>query len=327
MNSSAIRMSAMADEIPQSAPIRMRWLEVLILGSCVVFFLGRAAKAEESEAVSSKVSKDYLRKRLPDGTFKPETYVFGKGDNWSGARVDASIDKIEFLDVLRVIAVPLANQRYLPTTDPKTTNLLIMVYWGTTRAPEHASATRSYDMAQEANQKINTANTMLNDALISKSPAEIRVADGEMNEANGAMVNALEGISAENQRREDIDRRTAALLGYDSWWASTIADTGGTGLGYRKQDMLNELEEDRYFVVLTAIDYQLLVKQKKSKMLWEARFSIREHNNAFDKRLPAMAADASEYFGRDSGGLHHLDLPSGEVILGPVKSLGVVPER
>jgi len=271
--------------------------------------------------VSSKVAKDYVRQKLPDGTFKPETYAFGKGDNWSGARVDATVDKMDFMDVARVLAPALANQRYLPTADAATTDLLIMVTWGTTRAPEHASESRSYDLAQSAAQKQNIANTMLRDAT---TPSEIRVANGEVNDANGRMMGALEAISAEDQRREDTDRRTAALLGYDSWWVATIQDTGGTGLGYKKQDMLNELEEDRYFVVLTALDYRLLVKERKSKMLWETRFSIREHGNAFDARIAGMAARASDYFGRDSKGLHHDDLPDGRVEIGPVKSLGVV---
>jgi hypothetical protein len=101
----------------------------------------------------------------------------------------------------------------------------------------------------------------------------------------------------------------------------------GTAMGRRKADMRAELEEDRYFVVLTAFDYQKLVKEKKSKFLWEVRFSIREHGNQFDKRLPAMISLASDYFGRDSQGLHHLDVPEGKVEIGPVKSLGVVAPK
>jgi hypothetical protein len=71
----------------------------------------------------------------------------------------------------------------------------------------------------------------------------------------------------------------------------------------------------------------MLVKEKKSKMLWEARFSIREHGNAFDSRIAGMAELASNYFGRDSKGLHHEDIPEGKVEIGTVKSLGVVPDR
>ena len=92
----------------------------------------------------------------------------------------------------------------------------------------------------------------------------------------------------------------------------------------RKKDMLDEVEEDRYFVVLMAYDFQAMAKKKKSKLLWEVHFSIREHGNEFDKRLPGMVADASEFFGRDSQCLHHMDLPEGTVIVGPVQSLGAV---
>jgi hypothetical protein len=121
--------------------------------------------------------------------------------------------------------------------------------------------------------------------------------------------------------------KTATLLGYDSWWVAANAAMDGTAMGRRKADMRAELEEDRYFVVLTAFDYQKLVKEKKSKFLWEVRFSIREHGNQFDRRLPAMIALASDYFGRDSQGLHHVDVPEGKVEIGPVKSLGVVPQK
>jgi hypothetical protein len=54
------------------------------------------------------------------------------------------------------------------------------------------------------------------------------------------------------------------------------------------------------------------------------RFSIREHGTAFDDRIKGMAELASDYFGRDSGGLQHTSLPEGKVEIGPVKSLGVV---
>jgi hypothetical protein len=37
--------------------------------------------------------------------------------------------------VAQTIAVPLASQNYVPAKDPKSTRLMIMVYWGTTIAP------------------------------------------------------------------------------------------------------------------------------------------------------------------------------------------------
>jgi len=71
----------------------------------------------------------------PTARFKTETYAFGSGGNWGGDIKDATIDKLNFLDVAKVIAGPLASQKYLPAKDPNNTKLLIMVYWGTTTVP------------------------------------------------------------------------------------------------------------------------------------------------------------------------------------------------
>ena len=112
------------------------------------------------------------------------------------------------------------------------------------------------------------------------------------------------------------------------WWEATYNAPKAAPLqAVRKRDMLNELEEDRYFVVMMAYDFQMLWKQKKHKLLWETRFSVSEHGNRFDKQLGAMALYASKYFGQDSGGLVHKGLPDGKVELGDVRSLGTVPEK
>jgi hypothetical protein len=307
-------------------------LQRLVFLGCIAALLANLSlRAEEVEAIASKTAKDYVRKKLPDGTFQRETYAFGKGDNMTGARVDATADSLDFMDVARAVAVPLAQKQYFPTQDPKTTNELIMIYWGTTRAPEFATESNSHQLAQQANVMQQKALQELEFAATQASvkPASVALAPQKqaLAEADNALLVANIGIQAENQRREDTDMKTATLLGYDSWWVSANAAMGGTALGRRKADMEAELEEDRYFVVLSAFDYQKLVKEKKSKFLWEVRFSIREHGNQFDKRLPAMIALASDYFGRDSHGLNHVDVPEGKVEIGPVKSLGVVPQK
>ena len=293
----------------------------ILLCVCTVTLGSRATFAEEIEAVASKVAKDYVRKKLPDGSIQPETYVFGKGDDWRGARVDLTIDKMNFMDVARILAVPLAKKQYLPTSDPKTTDELIMVCWGTTRAPEHATESIPHQQFQAASQTHDRAQIMLKDAT---TRTEQVAAKELLSESNNQIMMALSEVQAENQMRENTDMKTAALLGYDSWWIATNSAMGGSPLGRRRMDMEDELEEDRYFVVLTAFDYQKLVKEKKSKFLWEVRFSIREHGTAFDDRIKGMAELASNYFGKNSAGLQHQSLPEGKVEIGPLKSLGVV---
>jgi hypothetical protein len=310
---------------PRSALPRL-----LLLGCCAALVASLPLKAAEIEAIASKTAKDYVRKKLPDGTYQPESYTFGKGDNL-GARVDPTIDNMDFMDIARIMAVPLAQKRYLPTQDPKTTNELIMVYWGTTVAPEFATESNSHQLAQQAMQAQQQAVTRLRENIgeIPTRPDSLNAMPQKqaLAEADNLLLVATMGIQAENQRREDADMKTATLLGYDSWWVSANAAMGGTALGRRKADMEAELEEDRYFVVLTAFDYQALVNKKKQKFLWEVRFSIREHGNAFDKRLPGMVALASDFFGRNSNGLQHVDVPEGHVEIGPVKSLGVVAQK
>jgi hypothetical protein len=289
------------------------------------------APAENAVAFSTKLSNSYVRKKLPDGSFKVETYAFGEGDDWGGARVDASMDRMKFMDVARVIAVPLASRNYVPTRDQKTTDLLIMVYWGTSRASEHASNTYMLQMAQDADRVQNQAAQATNDALAQSggahgSQGDVKVAKLNQAAADADFRAALEGLQAEDQRRENNDAKTVALLGYDSWWLKTEEASGGGERALRKKDMLDELEEDRYFVVLMAYDFHAMTKHK-SKLLWEAHISIREHSNEFDKRLLAMVTEAAPFFGADSSGLQHLVLPEGKVEVGPVKSLGVVDRK
>jgi hypothetical protein len=300
------------------------FLWVLLLGFSL---FGTVARAEEIEAVSSRASPDYVRTKLAGGRYQTESYAFAKGGFWSGNLSDPTIDKLGFMDVARTIAAPLASQDYAPAKDPKATKLLIVVYWGTTTAPEHASDSASYRNLNSANQTLNQRWPVAQQHDIygnSKLPsAKDYTAWAEFDE----VTTAIAAVQSENRLRDNVDRRNAEMLGYDSWWESTFNAQNGSALEVRKQDMLNELEEDRYFVVLLAYDFQMLWKDRKSKLLWETRFSVSQHHSQFDKQLGAMALYAAKYFGQDSHGLRHDPVPEGRVELGDVRNLGTVPEK
>ncbi len=261
---------------------------------------GEGAEGVEGvTAVSSRASKDYMRAKLPDGSWQPESYAFGEGGQWKGAMNDPAIDNLRFLDVARMIASPLASRRYLPGRDPKTTRLLIMVYWGTTSAPEHASESGPY-------QRLMTMPfPHVNYRAGNSRPSFLQ---------EDVLMAAMQAVALENEQRDKVDNQNAALLGYDSWWEATERFEGmGFGFGYERQDMIDELEHDRYFVVLMAYDFELLWKEKRHTLLWETRFSIDQHHNEFNKALPAMAQYASQYFGEDSHGLLRMRVPEGNV--------------
>jgi hypothetical protein len=88
---------------------------------------------EQLTAVNAKEFNGYVRAKLPSGSFQPETFVFGNGGRLTGNIMrDPTLDGVSFPAIARLLAGPLASQNYLPAKDPKSTKLLIMVYWGMT---------------------------------------------------------------------------------------------------------------------------------------------------------------------------------------------------
>ncbi len=321
-------------------PLKMKLTVLLGIGACV---LGRAAAGETNAGelvtvVSSKVEGDYSRARQKDGSLAAEYYAFADGGHWTGTVRDRSIDNLPFLDVAKTIAGPLRNQNYLPTKDPKATKLLIVVYYGRTRTPEHAGETAGDNQnlqnaagtlaaakSQDQHQFYLDSTGLAAAGTIpcmkfTATPAPDLVA------ADNAMSGAMASAAAAAHTRDELDAKNASLLGYDAWWNS-MADFKGTPLEHRRQDMIDELEHDRYFVVLMAYDFQEMWKHKKHALLWQTRYSVQQRGVEFDQQLAAMTRNAAQYFGQETHGLVHKELPAGRVDIGSVTTLGTVAQK
>jgi hypothetical protein len=70
-----------------------------------------------------------------------------------------------------------------------------------------------------------------------------------------------------------------------------------------------------------AYDFQMMWKEKKAKLLWETRYSIRNRGNDFEKQLAGMTGEASKFFGQNTGGLVRKALPIGHVDIGEQRVL------
>ena len=270
------------------AIVGVSWL--LVAGS------GGFAKPPEDVVVNARVFNGYTRTKLANGTYKPEYYGFGEGGRWNGTKVDSSLDDLPFVKIARTLVGPLRTQGYLPATDPKGTDLLILVYWGVTTGAENGD----YDHG-----------------LIALSAAMNAVSSsGGLSSAsdNGALNSALMFQRMENRAREQNNLRNADILGYtDAYLRAEELRQIGFAAG---DQPIWELEANRYFVVLKAFDFPYALKEKKLRLLWEARFSIYERGNNFDEQLLAMTRTAAKYFGEDTHGLVRHDVPQGKVEVG-----------
>ena len=90
---------------------------------------------------------------------------------------------------------------------------------------------------------------------------------------------------------------------------------------------MEDIESERYYVVVTAYDFQEALQHKNKKGLWRTVASIDARGNRFDERLLAMVERASRYFGRDSGRLIRQFEYTPHIDLGELKTLGVVDNR
>jgi hypothetical protein len=315
-------------------PTRFATLAAALTGAALFLSPSRAlANGGELTAVYAQAADDYVRPKLPDGSYQPETYTFGNGGRMAGATKDESIDKLNFLDVAKVIASPLERMKFVPEKDrdPDKTKLLIMVYWGTTNGTKESTEAFAF----ESVQGVQTGERGV--APTAEAPAGAsHSSGGKANDyakitrlaQEDAITSGLGTVSIEEKMRDESDMKTAMLLGYDN----ELNDMGGadqapTALRLHRQDLINEVEEDRYFVVLMAYDFDALWKHKKHKLLWVVRFSVRSRGTNFNEVLPAMVDQASDYFGQNSGGLLRKPLPEGHVDIGPVQSLGTVPTK
>jgi hypothetical protein len=320
----------MVTRIPPGRLLARKAFVLALALPCALMPRARALGGDQDvvTAVSSQASSDYVRARMPDGSFRPETYTFGEGGFLTGAARDDSIDKLSFLELARMLSVPLAAQGYVPETDrdPNKTKLLILVYWGKTNGTESASNTVAYQNLQstQVGQPPPAAPAPSGNNHV--SPGAASMASIAQEAGQEAYTGALAAAAAENNLRNQVDSRNAAILGYDSELAATTG-LEMTALRNRRQDVIAEIEESRYLVVLMAYDFQDLWKHKLHKLLWVTRLSVRERGTDFTKVLPSMVNYGSQYFGMDSHGLVRKALPQGHVDVGEIKSLGEVPEK
>jgi hypothetical protein len=284
-----------------------------------VGFLAPAARADHADfvVVNANASKAYTDQKFVNGVPKPETYVFYQGKYFGGDTYDRSLSRATFMDIAKVLAPSLAKHSYYPTRDVKATDLVIVVNWGTTMTDYGGkSVPESQFQFQQELADIQSYNATIEAGGIA-DPSPITF---------DLMIDQANAMSAEK-----VAESNAGLLGYsneinkeeEGEWASP------DGLNSSAESHLADLNEERYFVILLAYDYQKMVNAGKAgdrqpRPVWSVRMNIRAAGNNFTEALPAMSKVAADYFGRQLDNLMSTQTDVGKnskVEVGPVKIL------
>ncbi|MGH7996326.1 MAG: hypothetical protein ACREFX_08250 [Opitutaceae bacterium] len=268
-------------------------------------------------AVYSKAFNGYTRTRLADHSFKPETYTFAEGAHKSGPYVDKSLDRTSFLTIARTLAAPLRARGYVPSFDPQHTDFVIFVFWGLTQGGNDGEFYQGEGPAgvSEAMSAITSANMM--------GPQHIEPGAGlsRMSGPSYLMDQLDEALMLNNmfnRVRDQVDDRNAALLGF----SDVLERARGFPAFSSFQERIGELEVDRYYVILVAVDYNTLVRRKGYKLEWEAKMSLPARRTRFDKELALMARAGTRFYGENSDRLVWRNVPDGQVLIGKATVLG-----
>lgn len=289
-------------------PVMAFYRSLLLLGLAAVIPAGLWAAAEASIAASATAGSDYLRPTDENGALRPERYIFAEGKCFSGATRDGSLEQMTFTNITRTLAVSLAKQNYFPAVDANSAQLVIMVHWGTTDIYEDPQR----DLNQQA---LNEVTAAYNASIAETSRADPAALNMALSDREGAQAGVAAAIN-----------RNAQLLGYARALQRERRELNPTAA---EITMSNELNEERYFVILMAYDNQVRLKEKKSKPLWITRLSVRSVGNNFTEALPTLAKVGAELFGRNRDDLVREKTlkQRGSVTIGELEVLGQVGEK
>jgi hypothetical protein len=297
---------------------------------CVValFMSSSLAASPDSLTVSVRGQKaaDYERVKLPDGTFKAERYVISNGGRFPGTTADASQEKVSYPEVAGIVARQLARSQYYLAQRAKDADLLIAIYWGTTIPFNDVRYNTATDQLSVAARDMKMDN--ISDRI---SVGNGEIAAGGGGNMGGVVDNStatianLEGAMArvemENRERDAANAGNALILGYVEDINERRDFMPWADVGNLQQDLISDVEEPRYYIVVRAYDFKALQKDGKQVVRWTTRISIGSQGRGFDERLAQMVAAAGNTFGQKQG-LRRRFYGDPRVDLGDIKYLG-----
>ena len=248
-----------------------------------ISFFSNAARV----TVDSVASEEYQKVQDARSPGDIETIHFMEGQFFGGLSKDKSLERVTFQEIVEGLAPNLAKQNYLPGNDIRTGDLLLVVHYGV------AAVDTPFD-------ELMGITSEEEEALVYGSSV------GSTNPDTGEFELGTDvNYDARPSDQMPGAGSNAQLLGYDRQLRKRNL-TGG-----EEFDLLTDLEEDRYFIIVMAYDCQKLLNEGEFALQWSTRFSVRSPGTNFEEAHFALGRAAAPYFGKHLDDLEREKVPFG----------------
>ena len=298
---------------------------ILFLGLCAVSSFAHAKEKSLPVVYYSRASPGYVRAYGSDGKPKAEYYALSYGGRIDGTTWSDGMSKEDFPKIAGVVAEQLAKQNYFYAPDAKSANLLLVLHWGQTLPFNEGNFGEQVNNLGTALTNLQTAQSVAPPPMPTSQEGAAGMTDQvaaqqqDIQLAAAALESSLVSMDMENRVRDRRGEEIAQVLGYMDEMRR-MSDLGGFTGEDRFTTLRNEVEDPRYYIVLTAYDFAQATQKGKRKVLWTSRISIDTRGNNFMDRMEQMVSRAANSFGKNTNRL--IRERTGEVEIGDAIVVG-----
>lgn len=203
------------------------------------------------------------RRQTPDGPARM-TYHFYEGKFHGGYTRDKSLANMSLQDIADTLARDMAEQNFHPADSVRGGDMVIVVHWGVT-AVEESWADMFPDSDSDSETEFDEEGFEV--ATVDAEPSDIALT-AEPSVASNAQ---LTGINKALNKK--------GLLPSE------------------REEIKSLLQEERYFIVLMAYDWQKMIAGEERELLWTCRFSLPSPGTNFNSAVPSLSRAAAPMMG------------------------------
>ena len=256
--------------------------------------------------IDSEASNTYNEVKENDGEAKYETYVFIKGNFYDGDFADKSLRAASFEEVAATLAENMKQRNYYPSSSPSEGDLLIVVHYGTTSVEPDLEELFMLDSTDPYAQEETGEGS-------EEEPGFYEVYSDDFVD-----LADLSDFGANNTAQHQQTMRNNRLGISKALNRKNITST-------EEFDLRVEMQDERYFIILMAYDYEKLRSENERELLWTTRFSVPSIGTNFEDAYPALARAASAYYGTslEKYAKTSTHFGTGTVDIGTLETVGV----